>query len=340
MGPKRERVACFPKPHWDPSVPFLIGTDEAGYGPNLGPLTVTGTLWEVSDSDVDLYRCLDETVTNKSSADNFANQRIFIADSKQVYASARSIVNLETGVLALLRCVSGRIPSTWLELIQLICPQESIECFPDQPWLLGQTLELPIASQVEQIEILAASFTECCAQANVRLRELRCVPVFPPQFNLQVERLGNKATLLSSETLKIVRALLDVADDDVEVGCDKHGGRSKYAALIQQFLTEQFVTVGNESLATSDYFFRENDRDVVIRFQAKGESFLPTALASMVSKYVREIFMSLWNEFWQLKIPDLKPTKGYPVDAKRFKNDIRQIQKTLGIEDHLIWRSK
>jgi hypothetical protein len=263
-----------------------------------------------------------------------------IADSKQVYAPTGSIEKLETGILALLHSVAGRVPADWMELIQMICPRESTECFPDQPWLSGQTLELPVAANIEQIDMLSNRFSDSCKSADVRLVELRCVPVFPPQFNSQVERLGNKATLLSAETLKIVRTLLDLADDDVEVGCDKHGGRSKYAALIQQYLTEEFVTVGNESLAASDYFFREHGRDVVMRFQAKGESFLPTALASMVSKYVREIFMMLWNKFWQLRLPDLKPTKGYPVDAKRFKNDIRQMQNTLGISDRLIWREK
>ncbi len=268
------------------------------------------------------------------------SHRIAVADSKQLYNASGSISKLETGVLALLHSLSGQIPSNWFELIQIICPSDSSRHLDDQPWLSGQSLELPIASPVERIEKLSARFSDVCRKANVRLTDLRCVPIFPPQFNSQVERLGNKATLLSAETLKIVRSLLDRTDDDVEVGCDKHGGRSKYAALIQQFVTQQLVSIGSESLANSDYFFRENDRDVVIRFQAKGESFLPTALASMVSKYVREIFMMLWNDFWQLKIPGLKPTKGYPVDAKRFKNDIRVVQESLGIEDRVIWRAR
>ena len=29
---------------------LVIGTDEAGYGPNLGPLVVTATLWEIDET--------------------------------------------------------------------------------------------------------------------------------------------------------------------------------------------------------------------------------------------------------------------------------------------------
>ena len=38
---------------------YLIGIDEAGYGPFLGPLCIGATYWEISDElfqeDVDLY---------------------------------------------------------------------------------------------------------------------------------------------------------------------------------------------------------------------------------------------------------------------------------------------
>ena len=35
---------------------YLIGTDEAGYGPNLGPLVISATLWEVPEEAKDLLR--------------------------------------------------------------------------------------------------------------------------------------------------------------------------------------------------------------------------------------------------------------------------------------------
>jgi ribonuclease HII len=33
---------------------ILIGMDEAGYGPNLGPLVVAATAWEVADEVSDV----------------------------------------------------------------------------------------------------------------------------------------------------------------------------------------------------------------------------------------------------------------------------------------------
>ena len=199
---------------------------------------------------------------------------------------------------------------------------------------------MPLKADIERVKRMGQAFLDESAKSSVELLEIQCVPIFPLQFNSQVEALGNKATLLSSETLQIVQRLMAKTDDDLEIGCDKHGGRSKYAALIQRFLTDELVMVGEESLQVSDYSFRENDRDVVVRFQAKGESFLPTALASLVSKYLREVIMRLWNDFWQLQIPGIKPTKGYPVDAKRFKSEIAKVQAKLGIEDRLIWRNR
>lgn len=46
-------------------MPCLIATDEAGYGPNLGPLVISASVWEVPDGvrSEDLYRCLDKVVS-------------------------------------------------------------------------------------------------------------------------------------------------------------------------------------------------------------------------------------------------------------------------------------
>ncbi|MGH9174221.1 MAG: hypothetical protein ACRD1H_07675, partial [Vicinamibacterales bacterium] len=77
-----------------------------------------------------------------------------------------------------------------------------------------------------------------------------------------------------------------------------------------------------------------------VRFQARAEQHLPVALASMVSKYVRELAMELFNRFWCDHVPGLRPTKGYPLDAHRFKADIAAAQQRLGIADEVLWRMR
>jgi hypothetical protein len=77
-----------------------------------------------------------------------------------------------------------------------------------------------------------------------------------------------------------------------------------------------------------------------IRFETKSERHLPVALASMVCKYLRELSMKLFNQYWSDRQPGLKPTAGYPLDAVRFRNDIAALQKQLGIADEILWRER
>jgi hypothetical protein len=71
-----------------------------------------------------------------------------------------------------------------------------------------------------------------------------------------------------------------------------------------------------------------------------GERFLPTALASMTAKYLRELAMRAFNEFWSARVPNLRPTAGYPMDSHRFRNAIAVAQRELGIDDHDLWRNR
>ena len=88
------------------------------------------------------------------------------------------------------------------------------------------------------------------------------------------------------------------------------------------------------------YRFGPPERRVEFRFQARAEEHLPAALASMAAKYLRELAMRAWNEFWCGRLPGLAPTAGYPQDAVRFKAQIATVQCELGIKDHVVWRIK
>src|SRR5262245_52084918 len=81
---------------------YFLGTDEAGYGPNLGPLVVTATLWRVEECDGSpLYDRLRNVVT--AEPEDKQDRRVWLADSKKVHGATDGLRRLELGALAALR---------------------------------------------------------------------------------------------------------------------------------------------------------------------------------------------------------------------------------------------
>jgi hypothetical protein len=156
-----------------------------------------------------------------------------------------------------------------------------------------------------------------------------------------VNQLGNKAEVLSLTTLRLAKRILDdLPPGRAVVVCDKHGGRNFYAALLQHVFPEELVIVRQECATLSVYEVRHGGRLMEFRFQPKGERHLPTALASMTAKYLRELAMRPFNAFWQREVPELKATAGYNSDAKRFFAEIAGAKERLGIADALLWRER
>src|SRR5262249_28449837 len=130
-------------------MPFLIGTDEAGYGPNLGPLTVTATVWEIADGvdAVTLYKhCRKHAPAKMERA---AKHRVVWADSKEVYKSGNGLDQLERGVLAALGLI-GRTPRQWCELWNWLDPL----CAPridELPWHMGYAADVPLWADAEEV---------------------------------------------------------------------------------------------------------------------------------------------------------------------------------------------
>ena len=63
------------------------------------------------------------------------------------------------------------------------------------------------------------------------------------------------------------------------------------------------------------------------------------ALASIVSKTVRELWMDEFNAYWLRRIPDLRPTAGYPSDAVRFRQAIEDVALAERHDPAHWWRS-
>jgi hypothetical protein len=138
----------------------------------------------------------------------------------------------------------------------------------------------------------------------------------------------------------LVAATAPLADGPISVICDKHGGRNCYGPLLSEHFPEWLVEIHGEGRHQSVYRFGPQQRRMEIRFCTKAESYLPVALASMASKYLRELSMQAFNAYWCQRVANLERTAGYPADAPRFKAAIAAVQQELGIEDHILWRVK
>jgi hypothetical protein len=126
----------------------------------------------------------------------------------------------------------------------------------------------------------------------------------------------------------------------ISLVCDKHGGRNRYGPLLSAHFPEWLVEVRGEGRERSIYRFGPPERRVEVCFRTKGESCLAVALASMASKYLRELAMRAMNDYWCSRVPGLRPTAGYPQDAGRFHTDIAAAQTKLRIADRVLWREK
>lgn len=320
---------------------YLIGIDEAGYGPNLGPLVIGGTVWRLDErhpdlAEVELYDLLKEAIARKPGRKHLA-----IADSKVVYGKRDDLSLLEEAVLA-----TGA-PLTHVHPIWHGCCEPDLGDLTPQdlaPWYVGWEHASPLHAAAETIAERTAQFANACAASGVSLAQVRSVFLTEKAYNERLARIGNKSTVLSHASLGLVRRLLEeieaTSPQAVHIVCDKHGGRDYYAGLLQHFFPETWWQIQEESRSVSRYTGEVGPLEVSIEFRSKGEAFLPTALASIYAKFHREVAMRAINSYWARHVPGITETAGYPVDAARFANETETARKQLKIPWETFWRLK
>ena len=319
-------------------MPYLIGTDEAGYGPRLGPLVVSISVWHVEGppSDVELYGRLDTAITPSKTAET---DKIAIADSKVLYKSHGSLAGLERAIFPALSCL-GKEPRDWRTLWEVLAG-DSGALQQNLPWYQHYNEPLPVDIRPNAIQHLKEQLQSALEKTETKLLRLRSVALFPEQFNRITGQLGSKGATLSTTTLELIAHILDeLPPDEALIICDKHGGRNYYLPALQPQFPDHFVEVLCESRALSAYQFGPPEHRIEIRFQVGGESFLPTALASLASKYLRELAMRAFNTYWREKIPQIRPTAGYPADAERMRRDIESANSDFDLPSERWWREK
>ncbi|MDB5391817.1 MAG: ribonuclease [Planctomycetaceae bacterium] len=313
---------------------FVIGMDEAGYGPNLGPLVVSATVWEVPGTPrrISFWKEFEGLIVQHTPKQR---DEIQIADSKVVHDPVKGVGALERGVLAawnLLQAPAGSLFKLWDHVA--IVPLGTDHC---EPWFALDDLALPQQTDLDDIARWAKLWFERCISQKVHLRAMRSDIVLTRRFNELTTQLDSKGLALSGISMRLLQSVLPLTQGQpTQVWCDKHGGRNRYDDLLQDIAGDTFIVRLEEGPERSRYRIGSLE----ICFQTRAEEHLPVALASMACKYLRESTMELFNRFWQSHLPELKQTKGYPQDARRFRDEIAATQLRLGIDDLDLWRNR
>lgn len=330
-------------------MPFLLGTDEAGYGPNLGPLTIGSTAWYVphEHAATNLFELLAAEIA--AGKEKKGSLKLPIADSKKLYSASGSVALLEQAILGGANYL-GQTWNDWHSLWSGLQAQSSSQ-LAAIPWHTDYQLPLPHEASADQIAMANSAFEASAHRTSARLVHLQAVAVYPQEFNARLQKVVSKGELLSQATMQLVQDNLQALgkishtitssdDNQVTIYCDKHGGRDRYAGMLQHLFDADQIHIVKESQGESIYRFSHNHWQLTIHFTAKGEKNLPTALASMIAKYLREIAMLPFNDFFIRHLPSLRPTAGYPEDAKRFAKETVALRKQLALADEIFWRNK
>jgi len=339
---------------------LIIGIDEAGYGPNLGPLVIGASIWVAPSAQL-IDGCL-ELLAPEFRAETWRPSSDFIplGDSKKIYKPGLGLDGLLAGVDFLWAPGALRPTSTSM-LLHSVAPGDARRV-EKQPWYSP--------SFDAAFDAGTAAETEVDNRAKRKLDSLgmKCIGlrarvIDEEEFNRVVALAGNKSTALSEWSIGLIadclhnyfRANAGIAPSvqKIEVYCDRHGGRKRYAPVLSHILGRASSTevvaaeeplwldVVEENSECSRYQGTWKGRELTVQFRVRGDSLIPSAASSLLAKLLRELMMVRLNRFWRTAVGEkLRPTAGYAVDAARFAEDIKQAQENLNIPASRWWRAR
>ena len=309
---------------------LVVGIDEAGYGPTLGPLIVGASVWQVAPAaaEHDFWQQLSDCVCRKPARNEW---RLAINDSKKIYNRKKGIAALERPVLAVAQA-AGLPTETTGDLLDALGGLSPGREFPP-PWYRDLSQSLPVDPVHSGTGAIAERLSRCMASTQLRCAVLMAEIVPEHVFNQRVQHTRNKAAVLLECVLRLIdRAAQTAGEQDVHIHVDRLGGRQDYRGLLLSAFPDRHLHVQETDEQCSRYRLASQQNDWLIDFRVDADQhYLPVALASMTAKYVRELLMQRFNAFWQNLLPTVTPTAGYYQDAQRFLTDIRPVLPEAGL---------
>lgn len=319
---------------------IVAGIDECGYGPLLGPLVVSSSIFLIMEQpEADIWDRLPNSVSGLKKG---LGGRILVCDSKKAYSHQTGFKHLERTVRAFLNQL--RVTSTPFSSILPVISNDLAHAFAKYPWY--NALYNDSIPEIDQS--VSNTLSEEMKYGGIEFIDFRSICTDVAEFNEIVDTTHNKAWAVIFPVLELIRQIISIAHyccaKKVIIYCDRLGGRKFYGSILQG-IPDHIIHYREESSTLSKYEListGKTKRSLDIQFEVKSDDkYLPVALASMVGKYIREKVMQHMNDYFIKLQPGLKPTAGYWTDGHRFLSDLQdETWKKSGLTIHDIVRIK
>lgn len=309
---------------------ILAGIDEAGYGPLLGPLAVSGVAFSIPQNllKADLWETLQTSVAKDKKK---LAGRLLVNDSKKAYSRGSGTHHLQRTVMAAIDVLNRNnqnqspLPQTTEALIKQLSP----DCYhhlAEYPWY--QKLNQTALPSIEDISIASGVFERTLLQNDMRLLWIQSRFLEAGHYNQRLDKIKNKSRVLFVELCSLVHYIFQNfhdADGPMQFLIDRQGGRTQYHLELMKMFPGMKLSVLTESDTLSSYEMTDGKRTMRLHFATEADSkFFPVSLASMASKWIRELLMDELNRYFINLCPGIKPTAGYWQDGQRFIADLHK----------------
>lgn len=316
---------------------LVIATDEAGYGPMIGPLVIVATAWK-----------LPAAVSLETAAQRLAQPLtidglgpLWVDDSKKIFKPPRpgaAVVKPAIDWLSEAAAHWLRLPDPATNLdswLRQVAADDAADLLAT-PWYHSsnrlawsaasrpargrqaagsnphdQQGQQQIPGPAEAADQVYQPLIDHWSAGGLQLVGQAARVIDAETLNLWLDTAGNKSDLLGATTsrlaIELLQSMIDRHQQDgpierLSIHSDRLGGRAYYGAMLQHQLPDRMLMVLAETSQRSSYRLIADDQGLPPlewHFSVSGDQFPPVAMSSVIAKSTRERLMGRLNGYFQ-----------------------------------------